>query len=76
MRVNGRTIQTLEIKDRKKRDYEFAIPAEVIGEDGVVDVTIHYLTPMRQSEIGVSGDSRLQGIAVETISIDRKKADN
>jgi hypothetical protein len=68
--VNDVVLSELVLIDRRKRIYKVSLPAEVVTDEGVVDLKFRYLTTVRQSEIGVSGDSRLQSIAMVNLRLD------
>ncbi len=71
--ANEVLIGSLTLTDRKRVTYTLDIGPEVISDAGVLDFTFRYKTPLRQSEHGISGDTRLQAIAMVEMTINRAK---
>jgi len=69
--ANKVVVGHLSLMDNSKKVVEFVIPGEVITPEGLIDLSFRYLNPVRQKEIGVSGDSRLQSIAMINLVIDQ-----
>ena len=65
--VNGEVIHTLEITERAKRTYEVLVSREVVEKNGLLALDFRYLSPVVQSEIGVSSDTRLQAVAMNNL---------
>lgn len=71
--ANDTLIGNLTLTDRKRVTYTFDIGPDVISNAGVLDFTFNYRTPLRQSEHGISGDTRLQAIAMVEMTVNRAK---
>ena len=65
--VNGEVIHTLEITERAKRTYEVLVSRQVVEKNGLLALDFRYLSPVVQSEIGVSSDTRLQAVAMNNL---------
>ena len=72
--ANDTLIGSLTLTDRKRVTYTFDIGPDVISNAGVLDFTFSYKTPLRQSEHGISGDTRLQAIAMVEMTVNRAKS--
>ena len=65
--ANGTVIDTLVITERARRTYEVVVPSQVVEENGLLALNFRYLSPVVQSEIGVSSDTRLQSVAMNNL---------
>ena len=69
--ANKIVIGNISFKDQTKKIARFLIPRAVITQEGLIDLSFRYLNPVRQNSIGVSGDSRLQSIAMTNLVLDQ-----
>ncbi|HIL98281.1 MAG TPA: hypothetical protein EYG51_20595 [Pseudomonadales bacterium] len=69
--VNKIVVGNLSLKDKTKQNVDFVVPYEVITPEGLIDLSFRYLNPVRQKEIGISGDNRLQSIAMINLVLDQ-----
>ncbi len=77
--INDVLIDTLVITDTKKNLYQMPIPASVLGPENLLDIKFRYRDPVKLSELGLSGDTRLHAVdmvylkVVESASVAKEK---
>lgn len=69
--VNGRVVDKLAIEDKQKHTYQVKIPPPGRGDSRLLDIAFRYRTPVKLSEIGASGDTRLHAIDMIDIRVSR-----
>jgi hypothetical protein len=69
--ANKTVVGKMSLEDRNKKIVQFVIPSEVITSEGLIELSFRYLNPVRQNELGVSGDRRLQAVAMINLVVDQ-----
>ncbi len=67
--VNGHLLETLSVNKKSKNTYSATIEPSIYRDKNYLDISLRYAAPIRQSLLGVSGDSRLQSVAMEKLSV-------
>ena len=67
--INGKPVELLTVDHKAREEHEVLFSSELLNGERAVNITFRHINPIRQSELGVSHDTRLQSIAVRTLNL-------
>lgn len=67
--ANEVLIGTLTVTSRRNLTHDFIIQPDVFAQTHALDISLRHRNPIRQRDLGVSGDTRLQSIAMVELKV-------